>query len=375
MKYSINVLCKFSEFYEMFAIKKLADMEHFLSLDKALGKLLKSNISDQTYAEWVDKNNLLVANEAWYFKDNFIENESNSIKILLKELNNKNELFNGMKVSESRLLDGHDNIPKLFMYIGKQQISTYLAHNYYILEALSRLFFSDINNPEFISAVEYFVKKNRSAIDKIKSMCSITPEILGQGADGVAFNIGNNHVLKLFKSKAVFDATLDAHNRLFNNPELSKTEAMIYDVKPLGSFLMNPIYYYIIEKMKTLVGSDIEDNFDTLRSKICIGVKRDPYWNDIRDHNLDKINPKAIMEQIKEYSNQISDELNNNPIYIDLIRNIEKNVHAKLNSDWLKLLIQEIVLKYISNRTDLHLGNIGLTPYGEFRYFDPKGPR
>ena len=42
-----------------------------------------------------------------------------------------------------------------------------------------------------------------------------------------------------------------------------------------------------------------------------------------------------------------------------------------LRSDWLESLAEEFIMKYLTGRTDLHAGNIGLTQYGNFRYFDP----
>ena len=43
----------------------------------------------------------------------------------------------------------------------------------------------------------------------------------------------------------------------------------------------------------------------------------------------------------------------------------------ELNSNWLSELIEEITFKFITNRTDLHYGNLGLTHYNKLRYFDP----
>ena len=53
------------------------------------------------------------------------------------------------------------------------------------------------------------------------------------------------------------------------------------------------------------------------------------------------------------------------------IKSINESLKDSLNSDWLQFLIEEITLKYLTGRGDLHSGNLGLTNYGVFRYFDP----
>jgi hypothetical protein len=44
---------------------------------------------------------------------------------------------------------------------------------------------------------------------------------------------------------------------------------------------------------------------------------------------------------------------------------------GQLKDNWLRLYIEEIIVKYLTSRTDLHLGNLGITNSGELRYFDP----
>ena len=42
-----------------------------------------------------------------------------------------------------------------------------------------------------------------------------------------------------------------------------------------------------------------------------------------------------------------------------------------LQDDWLEKLCEELIIKYLTGRTDTHLGNLGVTRYGYLRYFDP----
>lgn len=50
---------------------------------------------------------------------------------------------------------------------------------------------------------------------------------------------------------------------------------------------------------------------------------------------------------------------------------IVETQYPELNKDWLMLLTEEMIMKFITDRTDLHVGNLGITPNGKFRYFDP----
>ena len=43
----------------------------------------------------------------------------------------------------------------------------------------------------------------------------------------------------------------------------------------------------------------------------------------------------------------------------------------KINPNWLLKLIEEMLWKYATGRDDLHGGNIGITSFGDFRFFDP----
>lgn len=98
--------------------------------------------------------------------------------------------------------------------------------------------------------INQFIIENKETIDKIRSMFHKAPKLLGEGADGVVFDIGGL-VLKIFKNHFSFEAACEAMDRLYENPELAKTEAMIYDIDVLGHILGNEIYYYITEKMTT----------------------------------------------------------------------------------------------------------------------------
>ena len=49
---------------------------------------------------------------------------------------------------------------------------------------------------------------------------------------------------------------------------------------------------------------------------------------------------------------------------------VDEEMTTNLRPSWLPSLIQEVLMKNVIGRIDLHMGNIGVTSYGEFRFFD-----
>lgn len=223
---------------------------------------------------------------------------------------------------------------------------------------------------------EDFVYANWGLLHKIRSQFKQEPRELGRGEDGIAFGIGKDRVLKLFASRGAYNAAVNAMQRLWKHPETAGTEAMIYDAgafKPFkDDFNSITIYYYIIERMtasrevirKSDLGSllmyidsyatraknKIETNWSTFKSDPSVGGK--------------------IAIEIREASAIIDKEIREE--HPDLIASIEEQAKSKhLKSNWLAKLAEEIIWKLLTGRTDLHSGNLGITPQGYFRYFDP----
>jgi hypothetical protein len=157
--------------------------------------------------------------------------------------------------------------------------------------------------------------------------------------------------------------------RLHKNPDLAKTEAMIYDAGYLGDIGKMKIYYIIIEKMKPVSGLDEYSikYIETVAAFISTMMSR----------NKDLIKPmKKNIENISEIKNQIttitgmieSAALSHKDIkrYVEYIE-----THNALNPNWLKYFIEELIVKYLTARTDVHIGNLGITNSGQLRYFDP----
>jgi hypothetical protein len=274
------------------------------------------------------------------------------------------------------------NIPKLYFYIGKTDnkliYEPKLSHYYFIIDALNF-----INST---SSVKYFINKNldkikeyifnnKDKIDKIRSTFSYEPKRLGSGVDGVAFDINEYSVLKIFKSKFAYDQAKKAMDRLHKNPELAKTEAMIYDMGELGTYNDDEIYYYIIEKMIPVEKPNEQISREAKNSINNINnyIKRYLYEEGFVSNELpqlkklikDRKNNKEIMAVVNVIVGEtVNAVIEGFPKQIDLL-------NLELNKDWLKLFVEELIIKYITNRIDLHLGNLGVTNNGYLRFFDP----
>lgn len=166
---------------------------------------------------------------------------------------------------------------------------------------------------------------------------------------------------------------MQAQRRLHENPETAKTEAMIYDVGELGIFSRTPIYYYIIEKMKPVKSLDpeVKPNLQFLVTKIVkiIEDEKENKWKKYKTSIKDKTKSATIMSEVKNFSEQLASSLKkSDALKIEII---EYLLPRRLNENWLPHLIEEILMKYLTGRYDLHMGNIGLTNYGVFKYFDP----
>jgi len=89
---------------------------------------------------------------------------------------------------------------------------------------------------------------------------------------------------------------------------------------------------YVQENREELSKIDIEKNFNQLAPHI------EKLVNEIIEHNKDYL----------EYYTET----------------------YKLNNNWLNRFVEEILVKLLTGRNDLHIGNLGITNNGYFRFFD-----
>jgi hypothetical protein len=229
-----------------------------------------------------------------------------------------------------------------------------------------------------------FVTDNKKKIDSVRRLFQTQqPKYLGGGADGAAYDIGGGKVLKIFRDITSYEKALMAFDRLHKSPELAKTEAMIYDIGTLGKFggdpgdpaSGSPVYYYIIETMKTL--RDVFGEWSNIPLRKILefiagriadikGTKLKVLKKDINDPAKAALIRKVVKEEAAKLASDIKDEDFLKPS----ISKMETTI-PNLKPNWLELYVEEVIMKYLTGRTDLHMGNIGVTHYGELRYFDP----
>ncbi len=253
------------------------------------------------------------------------------------------------------------------------------AHNYYLDEAIEKLGFDyyaldSYTRSELMGYKNKFVDDNIGQINKIRRFFSkAQPEILGEGADGIAYDIGN-FVLKLYTDGFVHNENLKTVERLHQGSPIAKTEAMIYDVGSLGILPNNQeMYYLIIEKMTPtgwVKGYVESTNLHRIVNKIHDYIDR--YYlamiNNMKNHLLDEA---AMKEKIKKYMEDTKVQIKKYCKYEIGTINDSDELKDKLRASWFEDLVEQVFDKVVTSRGDLHMGNLGITGYGTFCFFDP----
>jgi len=298
-------------------------------------------------------------------------------------------------IKEASLLQGINIIPNLYLIRANiegefqldqpEQESPEIAHNSFIVTALNK-FFGPIPSHDALE----FIENNKTKINNLRQSFQQNPSYLGGGEDGVAFSIGPSLVLKIFQETFTYEKVMEAWNRLHTMPKSARTEAMIYDVGTLGNYLSYPIYYYIIEKMQPIrsenttdSGAYIERNIESIIDLALQFIKnnRNNLFKQIKDNFAKNPNSAKLNAEIKSIaiamSKDVSSILNKQyeNIILDTKREIENNFNIKLRQNWLSIFVEELIMKYLTSRTDLHTGNLGVTSGGYLRYYDPAYPK
>lgn len=240
----------------------------------------------------------------------------------------------------------------------------------WLLDGLSIITGKDVDD-NFTKEFEIFVLKNKSKIDKATSNNGFSGW-LGKGRDGVVAQLNTGFAFKIFTDIVAFNDAKAAMERLHSDPSVAKTEAMIYDVGVLGTFFGKSIYYYLIEKMTTVssLSPEVKTNLSNITKSILIEIqdfKRE--WEVLKqDFSTPEKRENAkrvVYQKVKDITKAIERNNSKEVEYFNM------NAKLQLKSTWLSSLVEEIIMKFLTNRTDVHFGNIGITNFGEFRYFDP----
>lgn len=346
-------------------------------------------IFKKDYEKWLKKNANILAplfeNQMWweYRNGNLLSLDYN-YSIISKISKPHQVTDRSFDLSSEAILQPEGVIPTLWLYNGKivhpsaiSDQNPILGHYYFILEALAFLFNRSLDNKNFIKETEGFLEKHKNKIDQFKKMSQggeIT--LLGTGAQGIAFQLSPNLVIKFFTSLEGYQEAKNSIERLHQHPELARTEAMMYDFGIVGTFSNSPVYYYIMEKMQPVRGFTSGVSSDILHIiNIVVGfiLENKEFWRSVKRKIHDPKNHKEIKMIVLEQAAKFSNILKNDEIAIYSIDRVERKI-PNLNKKWLASLVEEIIMKYLTDRADLHTGNLGVTNYGEFRYFDPAHP-
>jgi len=380
---------------EFFKEAQLAEVQHsnqytdtFLQkIQEKLSFITNKNIPLNEISQWLEQNKTILNDFNINIKDAIIDKHNNilkspmpgTLKYIFSVIADSNKFADNIKfdIIKSGFLKGYKNIQNLYIYIAEvsnfkeEPLDKDISAYGFIYEALSSIpdLIKIIPKNELKYFFTQFINENKSKIDKILSSGSSRPKLLGSGEDGAAFDIGNGLILKIFTESYSFLQAKESFERLHKNPEIAKNEAMIYDVGILGKLDKKTIYYYIMEKMKTIPH---DTNIDTSLRKI-IG-----YIGQYIRNNDDKMSVyKKLMNDPKNFTEvKRILELQSIKLFNYLNSSYKKEIaiiqnKLELNDNWLKNLCGEIIFKYITGRGDLHLGNIGVTNYGNLVFFDP----
>ncbi len=281
-------------------------------------------------------------------------------------------------LSES-FLTGMGSIPQLRLYSilnyyknPEADFSKEMSHFGTILSGISHTF--SVFKSDDVKRVYESIKPK---LEALRPYFQQTPKKLGAGMDGIAFDIGGGKILKIFRSERAYREAIKSMDRLYKRPELAKTEAMIYDVGVLGSLRgKDPLYYWIMEKMPVTLENI--DNFDleTLNGLITIITRvyddmPHPMKLDISSNIEDPAQKEKVTQFIKDATKYVVTELNRHPYFAKENRLKKFETNHKLSPGWLETFAEEIIFKLMSGRVDLHEGNVGITNYGQLRFFDP----
>ena len=299
---------------------------------------------------------------------------------------------------EIKVCSGFKNSPQIYIYkfdmIDKKvstQISKEVGSDAFIVQTL-RKFFPFISNESIIN----FYEENKAKINSLKRppIFTMSPKLLGGGADGVAFKIGESYVLKLFTSRFAFLTSVEQLQSLHKADEFAGVEVMLYDAGVLGYCYpydnlddKRPIYYYIMELVKTfdeIKDRQIVQRIDLFARRVVDNILyrqlRRQDVKDIKQYLIDGDRKDSIMNQkVKDFMNEMYNQAE------DIVREdgytmrdltdytmfcFEKS-GVKLQPDFMEKFIEEIVIKALTGRVDFHYGNLGITNNGYIKCFDP----
>jgi len=344
---------------------------NLIRLSQVMSILLGKNIK-----EWISINNLSFKDYFYINNDKYIYYYppgysvfSGTNRPMVVVTNKYENLPNNLDATFEKLLLPCGLIPKLFLVAGNtfkvSKDPKIFSENNFIIKSIRAL--TKFSDEEILK----LLTDNKEKIDSIRRLIQMQPEYLGGGVDGEAYKINNSMVLKIFVNNFAYIKAKESQDLLFKNPNLAGTEAMIYDVGEFKNDIY-PIYYYIIELFKIPKDRDNLDyvirniestiSFIEWRSKFEIKKIRLEYYNK-------EITESDFKNKLKLFTELVYRQLMQSNPFISRMKIMQKE--EGLSKDWLKRIIKEVIFKKITERNDLHSGNLGVNQRGHLRYFDP----
>lgn len=370
------------------------NVEH---LQRELSDMLRKQITVENVDKWLDNNPILNDTEYSYFDaydERLILNRDNT-----EFLSSSQDEPDYFKIEEVSFLPGSGEIPNLYKIKGKKNqfsdniakmVPSDLGHYGFIIGVINgilnqRNFNIDYTllgmDAEYVKIAVDFIKNNKSKIDSLFKMFEYYPKRLGSGLDGVAFDVGKNKVLKLYTTQSTHQNNLKYYNKLYDSPEESKTEMMVYDIGSLGTFNKNmELYYIITEKMKPVNELDynVMHYFTTVNNLLAEKLRNEldswtVYLPILKSGTKEEV--LRAVKEIKDYSeymaNDIDLTLRNDQYYERAVEMMDEfEVLNEMPDTWLPVYVEEVIMKALTRRGDLHSGNVGLNNAGYFRFFD-----
>lgn len=378
---------KNDKLWAWYSLEALADAPETASIfAQYIENLIGKQIPFEEFQEWMQKNSsylsgkenlswMPAADEFGTFLETFLEELPNKEYIYLRIYRAPPQVKDSFKIKEESMLQGTANIPNLYLYkiipfyevSGLKNLDKKYSSYFFIADAFRLLTGKHIDatfNQKFIE----FLNGVQPILARIMRFSDKAPQLIGKGKDGAAVDLGH-YVLKIFKDKEAYHHAVRAIKRLHSEPQLAKTEAMIHDVGEFGKWDGVLFYYYIIEKMVP-VSEMSEPDINLLGVIIqkiifLINLGRKD-WRKLKDSINDPSQMVAIQQAVSSGADEIVTSIQ--PTIADDVAKLTEI--GSLKPTWLKSLVEEIIMKYLTGRTDLHLGNIGISN-GEFRYYDP----
>jgi hypothetical protein len=322
----------------------------------------------------------------WFLEDEqtimLLKTKFGLTKKLALSTSKSNPIVDGIDVDESKYIPRFTSMsgktfPALYFSIGKQPNSVsqgsdkLIAQHFYLIDMIRSLFGKEPTSDNDLASLKSQIVKNRVICDRVAAIIGSRPKKLGMGADGVVYQVNDHQVIKFLTSRYAFEEAQKAFDRLHSNPELSKTEAMIYDLGKLIDFKDKRIFFILLEKMNPI--TEKPHSHETMR-RVKMIVREIVDFVIHRPKLIDNVKSamssgdslkihKLISYALIELEPLVRESLG------PVISKVEEDLD--LRSSWLPSFIEEIIMKSATNRKDLHIGNLGVTYYGDLRYFDP----